>query len=63
MMTPYELMEARKRQGLTVERIAQVVGVHSRTVARWESSRKLPQNGIIRARYLQVLGLTKEVQP
>jgi len=56
-------MEARKRQGLTVERIAQVVGVHSRTVARWESSRKLPQNGIIRARYLQVLGLTKEVQP
>ena len=63
MTTPYELIEARKRQGLTVERIAQVVGVHSRTIARWESSRKLPQNGIIRARYLQALGLPTEVQP
>lgn len=36
-MTPQELREARERAGLTLARLAGILGVSHRTVKRWEN--------------------------
>ena len=43
-MTGQEIKELRKRDRLTQQQLADKIGVHRVTVARWESNQKRPSN-------------------
>jgi DNA-binding transcriptional regulator YiaG len=39
-MTPADIIAARERMGLTQARLADLLGVHTRTVCSWEQGRR-----------------------
>lgn len=52
-----KLTAARKKAGLTIEGLAHLIGVHSRTVVRWERSGRPPRSEDVRARLMAALGV------
>ena len=48
-MTPEEVKALRKVQGLTQEKFAKKIGVHSLTVSRWERGEMSPRGMALQA--------------
>jgi len=55
-----KLKAARVAAGLSLADVASRLAVSTRAVADWERSSRLPQNKIIKKRYLRLLGIGEE---
>jgi transcriptional regulator with XRE-family HTH domain len=51
------LKQARKSKRLTQAALADMLGMHVRTIIRFETGNKLPRNRLLRERYCRILGL------
>jgi DNA-binding transcriptional regulator YiaG len=54
--------EIRRSAGVSRHRLAEELGVHEITVARWETGKRVPR-GELRLRYGQLLAALREVGP
>lgn len=52
---PREAAAIRRAGRITQERLAEELGVHAMTVARWEAGRRIPR-GAVRVAYARLLG-------
>lgn len=60
-MTPAELKEARRKLGLSTNKLGEAMGVDARTIRRWEAGdRSIPGPVQVAVAYMLKFGLLKE---